>query len=435
VITQKKDPGKRILDIVKRDQDFAIFEDNQPFLTTGGNEFCHRNERFLKHILSDLQIMSNLPPEQIRPSVIFGFQVDLEENGKDFIVEQFSAISNRDIFIRMKTGSSRLMSNITGMTDCHDPVAESDILQFIFYSLSSVLQCLNTFIEEHISRMETPDELVHPLILLLKQQYLGASSEKKAAIQLLSFRHDSGLVLPLLFVSGKLSASEYASGVQALGLRRSFPENQDHGSDPGFPIAKIIRDKDLLPLDRSFIEIFRDASVIADYLSFFEFSSTNVRQTPGLLSGGENSTIEYKSTFRWDLKAGKTNPAVERASLKTICAFLNTSGGTLLIGVRDDTTIEGIESDRFANDDKFLLHLWTLIRTSLGRDVSPYIQTHLEKIEDKTVCIVSVSTSRRPVFLRQPGFGEEFYIRLGPSSASLDISEALKYIADRFRQS
>lgn len=433
--TQKKDPSKRILDIVKRDQDFAIFEDDQPFLTTGGNEFCHRNERFLKHILSDLQIMCNLPPEQIRPSVIFGFQVDLVENGTDIIVEQFRAISNRDLFIRMKTGSSRLQSEITEMTGWNDPVAENDTLQFIFYSLSSVLQCLNTFIEEHISHVETPDELDHPLILLLKQQYLGASSEKKAAIQQLSFKHDSGLVLPLLFVSGKLSASEYTSGVQALGLRRSIHVKNDPGAVPGFPIAKVIRDKDFLPLDQSYMEIFRDASVIADYLSFFEFSSTNVRQIPGLLSGGENTTIEYKSTFRWDLKAGKTNPAVERASLKTICAFLNTSGGTLLIGVRDDTTIEGIESDRFANDDKFLLHLWTLVRTSLGKDVSPYIQTHLEKMDGKTVCIVSVSPSRRPVFLRQPGFTEEFYIRLGPGSASLDISEALKYIADRFRQS
>jgi hypothetical protein len=36
------------------------------------------------------------------------------------------------------------------------------------------------------------------------------------------------------------------------------------------------------------------------------------------------------------------------------------------------------------------------------------------------------------VFLRQPGFNEEFYIRVGPSSNAMDISEALKYIADHF---
>ncbi len=136
--------------------------------------------------------------------------------------------------------------------------------------------------------------------------------------------------------------------------------------------------------------------------------------------------------MRWDLRAGKTNQAVERACLKTIAAFLNTSGGTLIIGVRDDASIEGIESDRFPNEDKFLLHLWTLIRTCLGRDVSPYILTRLEKIEEKTVCTVRCSRGNRPVFLRQPGFNEEFYIRVGPGSAAMDISEALKYIADHF---
>jgi hypothetical protein len=39
---------------------------------------------------------------------------------------------------------------------------------------------------------------------------------------------------------------------------------------------------------------------------------------------------------------------------------------------------------------------------------------------------------RWPVFLRQPGADEAFYIRVGPSSNAKDISEALKYIEDHF---
>jgi len=50
------------------------------------------------------------------------------------------------------------------------------------------------------------------------------------------------------------------------------------------------------------------------------------------------------------------------------------------------------------------------------------------------VCKVRCLRSSRPVFLRQPGFEEEFYIRLGPSSVALAVSEALKYIADHFTE-
>ena len=151
-----------------------------------------------------------------------------------------------------------------------------------------------------------------------------------------------------------------------------------------------------------------------------------------MIKEGESDSVEFKSTLRWDIRAGKTNAVIERSSLKTISAFLNSAGGSLLVGVRDDGSVEGIETDKFVNEDKFLLHLWTLIRTCLGRDVSPYLRTILEKMEEKTVCLVRCQPSNRPVFLRQPGFDEEFYIRLGPSSNAMDISEALGYIADRF---
>jgi len=100
--------------------------------------------------------------------------------------------------------------------------------------------------------------------------------------------------------------------------------------------------------------------------------------------------------------------------------------------VRDDGFIEGIESDRFANEDKFLLHLWTLNRTCLGRDFSPYIRTKLEKADEKTICLVDCQPSARPVSLRQPGYDEEMYLRIGPSGNALDISEALTYIKDHF---
>jgi hypothetical protein len=424
-----------VFDIIKRDRDFVIFRNNLPMKTEDGNEFSHTNERFLKNILVDVQSIHNIPEVIIRPSLVFSFQLDYVEKGKDFILLAFEEVASRDIFIRLKTGNPIMMPGHEGIESDSVIEIQDEVLQTLFLSLSSVLQVLNSYIEEHINRVENPEEVDHPFLVLLKQQYIALGAEQKAAIQILCFMHDAGLVLPLLFVAGKLSCSEYARGVHAALFRRFSVSGKLRDIEVDFPFKKVVPEKFLVPLDQSFPGIFRDAAEIADYLSFFNRPPDPVERTAELIGGGEGATLEFKSTLRWDLKAGKTNPAIERACLKTICGFLNSSGGVLLIGIRDDGSTEGIESDKFINEDKFLLHLWTLIRTILGRDVSPYIQTHLEKMDGKTICKISVSRSTRPVFLRQPGFEEEFYIRLGPSSASLDISEAIKYIADRFRES
>ena len=103
-----------------------------------------------------------------------------------------------------------------------------------------------------------------------------------------------------------------------------------------------------------------------------------------------------------------------------------------MIGVRDDGSIEGIETDHFENNDRFLLHLWTLIKTCLGDEVVEWVKTYLQEFGGKTVCRVKCSKAKSPVFLRQKGFEEAFYIRTGPGSHSLEISSALKYIEQHF---
>ncbi|MCK4661654.1 MAG: ATP-binding protein, partial [Bacteroidales bacterium] len=64
-----------------------------------------------------------------------------------------------------------------------------------------------------------------------------------------------------------------------------------------------------------------------------------------LISHGESSTLEFKSTFRWDMKQSKVNKQLVFVILKTIAGFMNNSGGTLLIGVGDDGKIIGLEKD------------------------------------------------------------------------------------------
>jgi predicted HTH transcriptional regulator len=107
--------------------------------------------------------------------------------------------------------------------------------------------------------------------------------------------------------------------------------------------------------------------------------------------------------LRWDLHQGIKSSAIEHASLKTVYAFLNSEGGDLMIGVKDDGSIQGIETDQFENNDRFLLHLWTLLRTCVGKEVGEWIKTSLQKFGNKTVCRVNCRKAGTPVFLRQKG--------------------------------
>jgi len=150
-----------------------------------------------------------------------------------------------------------------------------------------------------------------------------------------------------------------------------------------------------------------------------------------LLRLGESKYMELKSTMRKNLKSGKNGKEIEIAWLKGIVGFLNTEGGILLIGFDDDGNIVGIEPDEFDNDDKIMLHFKNLISQHIGLEFSSYLQMNVKEFEQKTIVVVECERSKEPAFLYNRN-DEEFYIRSGPASVKLSISQALKYIQNRF---
>ena len=81
---------------------------------------------------------------------------------------------------------------------------------------------------------------------------------------------------------------------------------------------------------------------------------------------GESEAVEFKSTLRTNLHTGNKDPRMELAVLKTLAGFLNTNGGTLVIGVSDDGNPVGIQADGFDNEDKMNLHLVNIVKTLHG---------------------------------------------------------------------
>ena len=149
------------------------------------------------------------------------------------------------------------------------------------------------------------------------------------------------------------------------------------------------------------------------------------------IDSGESEKVEFKSTLRTNLVTGEKDPRMEKAVLKTIVAFLNSRGGTLLIGIGDSGEVVGIDEGSFDNRDKLNLHLTNLIASQVGNEFLPFISFKLSDYNGKGVMRVSCRKSDEPVFLKE-GKQETFYVRSGPSSVELNGMDLLGYVDKRF---
>ncbi len=148
------------------------------------------------------------------------------------------------------------------------------------------------------------------------------------------------------------------------------------------------------------------------------------------INQGEGSTVEFKSTVRTNLKTGKQGKEIELAWLKAVTAFLNMTGGTLLLGVDDAGKIFGIQKDDFTSTDRCLLHIKNLINQHIGAEFSGLITTTPVECESDEVVMLECAHSKDPVFLKI-GKNEEFYIRSGPSSVKLSPSQLVSFVLQK----
>jgi hypothetical protein len=151
-----------------------------------------------------------------------------------------------------------------------------------------------------------------------------------------------------------------------------------------------------------------------------------------IVMNGESEAVELKSTLRTNLHTGAKDPRMELAILKTLAGFLNTGGGTLIVGVSDDGSPIGIETDGFPNEDKMGLHLVNIVKSRMGIQAMTSLHAHFDDHDDSRVMVVKCRKSPSPVFVKE-GETERFYIRTGPSTTELSASQMQEYIKQRFK--
>lgn len=156
-----------------------------------------------------------------------------------------------------------------------------------------------------------------------------------------------------------------------------------------------------------------------------------------LIEQGEGLFVEFKETLRYDVRKGEVSKEVEHSALKTIVGFMNTDGGTLLVGVGDNGTIAGLGRDYNAlpkkNRDGFENHIAMLIKTTIGLSFAKYVSVGFESMDGRDICIVNVRESHKPAYLRNGDKHEEFFVRVGNSTQPFSMSEAQEYIKTHWK--
>ncbi len=130
------------------------------------------------------------------------------------------------------------------------------------------------------------------------------------------------------------------------------------------------------------------------------------------------------------------------SSLKTLVAFANSSGGTLLIGVDNNKNIIGLEQEylssnpklQYPNRDGFGLYFDDMVKYYIGDSFSSLMNRRFLKFPNGDILIVKVKPSNSEVFLLKNDEGkdsEQLYIRNLSSSKELTGSELAKFIKNR----
>jgi len=171
------------------------------------------------------------------------------------------------------------------------------------------------------------------------------------------------------------------------------------------------------------------------YESLANTSIVDEKDVEAMLTSGESDTVEFKPVLKASSDPNNRQRDIEFEVAKTIAAFMNTDGGTMVIGVDDKGKEIGLDADyklvKNNNRDGFLLAIDDFIDKYFGKEYLQFVDVEIGEVNGKDICLMKVFKSQSPVFIQKDG-REEFYIRAAASTRALSPSETHEYIKTRW---
>jgi hypothetical protein len=150
-----------------------------------------------------------------------------------------------------------------------------------------------------------------------------------------------------------------------------------------------------------------------------------------LIRRGEDDNLEFKSSFRYDYRQQKVNKVLEGVIMKTLAGFMNTQGGSLLIGVADDGSVIGLEKDYQTlsrkDSDGFTQLIMSTVTDKIGTPACRLLRILFHKQDGKEICRIITLPSPLPVYVKEDN-QSKFFIRTGSGTREMDIQEAITFI-------
>ena len=167
-----------------------------------------------------------------------------------------------------------------------------------------------------------------------------------------------------------------------------------------------------------------------------------VSELDQLIASGESAHVEFKSTIWFDINQSLKNPNytpkketyIQDNIIKTIAGFLNSEGGSLIVGVSDDGNAYGLDADLKFTQRKDLdgleLELTQLLMNIFSKEiVATKIRSSFPEFQQKTILRIDVKPSNTPIFAKTSKEQEAFYVRIGNLTQIMSTQSAISYIA------
>lgn len=151
-----------------------------------------------------------------------------------------------------------------------------------------------------------------------------------------------------------------------------------------------------------------------------------------MIAGGESQDIEFKERVvtndKQDLSGGT-------AITRSVAGFMNSfNGGVLLIGIRDDGTVRGIDSDYplidkgKSNWDGFSLFLNNTLRMRLSSEnVFLFYTIERHHAQGRDICMVRIKPAPAPVYL-----DKHLFVRSNAQTIEMRGPDLVNYVATRW---
>lgn len=168
-------------------------------------------------------------------------------------------------------------------------------------------------------------------------------------------------------------------------------------------------------------------------------SSAKSRSFEEIIENGETNQVEFKPSLIFNFSTKSGGIGIKAIIAKSICAFLNSNGGYLFIGLNDSGIPQGLSYDfglagSKAPRDYFRLEFDEMINHFLPVSIKEKISGSFIIIDGVEIFVVTVFPSKsKPVFMNGQ-FGKEFWVRWTASTRQyIDIEDITTYCLEHWK--